>query len=439
MITRWIVLIIVIFALLCWNILSRFSNKRQYSRRISELASQGFPVSLDDLKKTYILPEGVENAADVYMQAFASYQKPDERQEKYFSSKGHYTFPENTPHDFVETMSAFLEKNRKTCELLDQAGVIENCLWPRTINEPYFYNGYYSEIKDAVRLLKVRNLYLAERKRSDELFDSFRTMIALNQTLKKQAFLIDHLVGLALKNLTSESLNEALNRISFTDQQLAYLQNEFEEFQGVDDLCDAFVIDRICAIEFWNLSYREQSTAVVNPPSPIFRFLNFISGQIAEDEKLSLDHLERYIEASKLRLHDRPIAFRAIEREIDNLPFLSVHTQRSVNFAAVNNIDLRVLGSLRCAETALAIERYRLRYQSLPQSLEQLVPEFMADLPREPFDNEVLRYIRHDIGYTVYAIGEDGIDNGGFSEDQMKEKKGESEPAEFDWPFTVKF
>ena len=109
-----------------------------------------------------------------------------------------------------------------------------------------------------------------------------------------------------------------------------------------------------------------------------------------------------------------------------------------VRYATLNNIDLRVLGIVKSTETALAIERYRLKHESLPDSLEQLVPEYMKELPRDPFDNEILRYIKHDAGYSVYTIGEDCIDNGGLSKEQMSEKTGEEIPEEYDWPFTVK-
>ena len=62
------------------------------------------------------------------------------------------------------------------------------------------------------------------------------------------------------------------------------------------------------------------------------------------------------------------------------------------------------------------------------------MPEFMAEVPREPFDGEVLRYIKDNVGYTVYTIGCDGVDNGGLSMWQMTE----SNPKEYDWPFTVR-
>ncbi len=45
------------------------------------------------------------------------------------------------------------------------------------------------------------------------------------------------------------------------------------------------------------------------------------------------------------------------------------------------------------ARLVLAIEAHRLRYSNLPETLDQLVPEFLAALPRDPYNpNETFRY-----------------------------------------------
>lgn len=62
-----------------------------------------------------------------------------------------------------------------------------------------------------------------------------------------------------------------------------------------------------------------------------------------------------------------------------------------------------------------AVRVYRLERDELPDRLEQLTPEFLDELPIDPFDSEdrPLRYVRTDDGYLIYSIGEDGKDDGG--------------------------
>ena len=62
----------------------------------------------------------------------------------------------------------------------------------------------------------------------------------------------------------------------------------------------------------------------------------------------------------------------------------------------------------------LLIEHFRGRF-ALPSNLEALVPKFMAALPNDRMDGELLRYMttRQNSDFVLYSVGEDGIDDGG--------------------------
>ena len=63
---------------------------------------------------------------------------------------------------------------------------------------------------------------------------------------------------------------------------------------------------------------------------------------------------------------------------------------------------------------AIALERHQHKHGSYPDSLKQLVPEFLAALPRDPMNGQTLRYRRKDDGsYTLYSVGRNGEDDGG--------------------------
>jgi type II secretory pathway pseudopilin PulG len=74
---------------------------------------------------------------------------------------------------------------------------------------------------------------------------------------------------------------------------------------------------------------------------------------------------------------------------------------------------------LQVVRTALALEQYRLKHQgSLPDSLSELVPAFLAKTPADPFDGKPLRYLKRTPGYVVYSIGPDGNDDDGLERGQ---------------------
>lgn len=66
----------------------------------------------------------------------------------------------------------------------------------------------------------------------------------------------------------------------------------------------------------------------------------------------------------------------------------------------------------------IALERCRLARDVYPEKLGELVPEFLAAIPDDPYSEDGFVYKRGDNpaakgGYTLYSVGDDGEDNGG--------------------------
>lgn len=66
------------------------------------------------------------------------------------------------------------------------------------------------------------------------------------------------------------------------------------------------------------------------------------------------------------------------------------------------------------AETAVALKRFQLKHHRWPATLNELVPEFFARVPLDPFDGKPLRYRTETNGtFQLYSIGSDCKDDGG--------------------------
>ena len=65
------------------------------------------------------------------------------------------------------------------------------------------------------------------------------------------------------------------------------------------------------------------------------------------------------------------------------------------------------------ARTALACARHRAAHGKLPQSPEELVPEFLPLVPRDPFDGKPLKWTATDERLVLYSVGPDRQDDGG--------------------------
>lgn len=68
---------------------------------------------------------------------------------------------------------------------------------------------------------------------------------------------------------------------------------------------------------------------------------------------------------------------------------------------------------LRTALAVLAVERYRLAQGAWPKALVDLVPAYISEVPRDPFDGQPLRYTRTEDGVVIYSVGPDGVDDQG--------------------------
>jgi hypothetical protein len=68
---------------------------------------------------------------------------------------------------------------------------------------------------------------------------------------------------------------------------------------------------------------------------------------------------------------------------------------------------------LHTARVALAAERYRLANGKWPETLEQLTPRFLTEVPLDPFAPGRLRLRRTEEGLVIYSVGPNEQDDGG--------------------------
>ena len=116
----------------------------------------------------------------------------------------------------------------------------------------------------------------------------------------------------------------------------------------------------------------------------------------------------------------------ARENHLTNRVSIAEFVERNVE------TDARCLASIRLAQTAVALERYRAAHHNLyPQFLSDLVPAYLATIPEDPFDGKPLRYRKAGKGYILHSVGPDHKDDQGL----RKERSGLNQKG--DIVFTV--
>jgi hypothetical protein len=134
------------------------------------------------------------------------------------------------------------------------------------------------------------------------------------------------------------------------------------------------------------------------------------------EHPLLLSLLTEQIEAAQKPLHEQV----AIDRDFSARMRVLVQSKSAPLVAMllpavekVNEAHRRIHAMLRCQIALIAAERYRRAQGKWPESLEQLRPGFLAEVPLDPYDGKPLRYKRLADGVIVYALGPDGTDDGG--------------------------
>jgi hypothetical protein len=83
------------------------------------------------------------------------------------------------------------------------------------------------------------------------------------------------------------------------------------------------------------------------------------------------------------------------------------------HYAVLARIAPQGLAYNRVGQVALAVEAYHRAHQRLPESLNQLVPRFLSNIPIDPIDGAQLRYLRQGTLCRIYSIGCNETDDGG--------------------------
>lgn len=68
--------------------------------------------------------------------------------------------------------------------------------------------------------------------------------------------------------------------------------------------------------------------------------------------------------------------------------------------------------SLDVKAIANAIDMYQIKHSKLPESLQDLVPNEIRTIRKDPWQNEYV-YVKSGTGYEVYSYGPDKVQGGG--------------------------
>jgi len=413
--------VLIILLLICVGFFAilRLRLKSKLQARIDAISAAGYPVTCAELDKWYTIPENAENAAYTIIDAFWCYREWDKTKSEPLPLIGQAKLPDRTeplPEDMKASIAQYIADNNEALALLHKAAAIEHCRYPVDLSSGFEVQlNHLSKLRKGMKLLNLEAVWHAENDKSQLASQSVISGFGLAHSLVKEPVFISQLVRIACHGPAISALERAINRIVFTDEQLVEFDRCLVSAEDHSALASAYAGDRCPFLDA--LKKPESLKSVITghnmPINPLLDL--YIAAGLADmDTIYYLDFIDKYIEITKLPLHQRQKAYDALEARLGSISnvhiLLKNHTPALLRIIM---IELRFIAGLYAARTGLAVERYRLAAGKLPETLSDLVPTYFETVPKDPYDGNEIRYKKLKTGFVVYSTGEDLSDDGG--------------------------
>ena len=429
------VLIALLLAAVAAFAIFRLNTRFKLKARIDAIRAAGYPVTCDELDQWYKIPRDAENAAYTLEEAFSYFTDWDKEEAKSLPVIGSAELPPGTeplPAEMKTLIAEFIADYNEPIELFHVAAEIEHCRYPVDLNAAFStLMPNLSEMRKSVQLLKLDAILHAETGDAESARRSVISSFGIARSLAGMPMTICQLVRVACQSLAISTIEQVVNRTQLTDEQLADLVECIRDAQRISGVSCGLVGERCMGMSFFQAPesvgpdfFGGGGGVIARPVLAIYRAV----GLADADAVTYLELMDGYFKSTELPMHRRQEAADAVMAKLEAISGARVLLQQIMPaYSRIVTLDMKAMAHLRAADAGLAVQRYRLAADKLPDKLTDLVPAYLESVPKDPFDGNDLRYKKLEPGFVVYSIGEDLSDDGG-KERQRKKERGKKLP-----------
>jgi len=301
-------------------------------------------------------------------------------------------------------------------------------------------------LRECARMLQLRAIAELQNGQTDKALEDMRLALRLADSVRTEPILVSHLVRIAIVHTVLQPVWEGLAEQKWSGAQLAALDRELA---GLDFLADYRLSMRGELVLFeggifdYLRHHPEQLPYLCgepssSPPASVRILCRLIPrGWIYQNQLRCARVMEQgYLPVADV---DQRIISPAATRRADAA--VEADTRHLNPYNVMERILLPALGkaarrfasgqsSVDLARVAIALERYRQAHGEHPESLDALVPQFIAKLPHDIITGQPLKYRRADGQFVLYSVGWNETDDGGRV---VLKESGTVDPENGDW------
>lgn len=443
-----VLLVLLVLPVMAWRTFLTLA----INKKLATIRAEGLPANGEELNRWYAAVPDDQNAALRLTRAFVElntiHTASDERLEAAWKLKD--KFPrrvEGLIPEQVELIRWYVATNRTALAKAHAALKFPFSRYPVDCTKlmstelPHLAHlvslSYLNQCSAALAMLD---------RRADLSEENIKDILLLAHTLDNEPVLISQLVRLRMVRLAVATLEQRANAAPFTATELGNLRDSFTRIALANTAARALIGERAMTMPYFRMSKKDALR--MHPPknkddtkqdSPLPCYGPAILRLIGYYELDYGSYLIGMNKAITLLSNSPPANLRAAgyfsragEESTRRRRTLSGQTMSA--YASVPFHENEALACQRLALVALAVESFRNETDRLPESLAELAPKFLEEVPADPFTGLELKYRRNGPGYLIYSVGRDREDNGGL---EQLDKKQSDDKQSYDITFIV--
>ncbi|MBX7257547.1 MAG: hypothetical protein K1Y02_14390 [Candidatus Hydrogenedentes bacterium] len=413
-----IVVLLVAAAMIAGLYIQRLEDATEV--RNQAIRDAGEPATLADIDGWIGAVEDENNAAIPLQAAIDAHHEPSNHETlmPFVGGKQAQLKPtEPISEELRAEIEAYLLQEEKSLQSVSEAVKLSACRFPLNYSMGYSVElPHLAGLRSLQRVECLKATYESELGKSEEAVQTILAAARLSEATSKEPLLISQLVRIAMHAILVSGLEQCFNRTSFTSDRLKQIQDAIQAINTGDCIYTGLLGERCMFMDALS----------GNTPLGEFGLPSASWGPLAwrnrVDQEYGLEMLDEMIKAAKLP----PEEGRALSEKLYNEADFENRGRLRQFLTIVSDLQIPSLGRameaqardtslLNCAVSACAILRYWQDRGTLPDTLDELVPQYLDKTPLDCMDAKPLRYLHDEMSFTVYTVGPNRKDDGGTS------------------------